>query len=123
MLSIAHSISPLRLVSLADPLKSIVKLDGLGGTAESSAVSVYAYAVGGVYDSVAISTVSEVNVDWKLSIDGTTWVDEITLRPFQSLLTADSELFYVKAVVANDNTIPEGVDVTAIFRIIAREGA
>lgn len=119
-----NTYSPLSVGDSSNPLTSGVVLDGSGGTVDSSTSSLYLVATVYNYTGISVSiTVDTASIDWKVSLDGTTWADSVVVSDMNALVTDVVTPVYFKCVVLNDGTVSAQVFNSAKIRIQAVESA
>lgn len=92
-----------------NPASSSVTLDNVGGTKNGGTANLYLVATTYRYSGISITTVNEqAGIDWKLSLDNSTWLDTITPSDMNAL-SADAVIpVYVRPVVNNNGTVSTG---------------
>lgn len=96
-----------------NPASSSVSLDNLGGTKDGAVATLYLVATTFNYTGISVSIVNEqTGIDWKLSLNGSTWLDTIVPSNMNALAADVVTPIYVKPVVNNNGTVSTGLYTT-----------
>ena len=92
-----------------DPLSLSALVTNMGGTVNSNTVTAYLVATTFRYTGITLAITGEqTGIDWKLSLDGNTWLDSIEPDDMNALSSDVVTTVYVRALVANDGTVSTG---------------
>jgi hypothetical protein len=87
----------------SDPISVSGTVNGSGGTVDSTTVALYLIATQYNYTDIVLSSLNEqVGMDWKLSLDGSTWLDTVEPSDMDALSEDQVTLVYAKSVLTND---------------------
>ena len=121
----SNNTSPYSYYSTGDgsnPVSVQVTLDGNGGTLDSNVVTAYLIATQFNYTGISVTAINEeTGVDWKFSLDGTTWADTVNPADMDARTADQNVPIYIKAVVTNDGTVGTGNYTAADIQITATE--
>lgn len=93
----------------SDPLSSSVTLTNAGGTTNGGTVTAYLIATTYRYTGITLTVSGEqAGIDWKLSLDNSTWADSITPADMNALSADVATPIYARAVVNNNGTVNTG---------------
>lgn len=102
----------------SDPVSISATLDNTGGTVNTATVNAYLIATTYHYTGITVDTVNEqAGIDWKLSLDGTTWADSVTPGDMDALSADVATPLYIRGVISNNSTVPTGIYTTPDIRI------
>jgi len=105
-----------------DPVVISATLDNTGGTSNTATVTTYLIATTFKYTGISVTVVNEqTGIDWKLSLDNSTWLDTVTPADLNGLSADANHVVYVRGVVTNDGTVATGVYSTPDIRITSTE--
>lgn len=108
----------------SDPISAAVVLDGSGGTVESAVVTAYLVATNYRYTGITVTPVNEeTGVDWKVSLDNAAWGESVNPADMNALAADQAIPVYLKAVIANDGSVPTSIKTGADIEITATEEA
>lgn len=97
-------------------------LTNAGGTLNSDTINASLVASTYNYTDISITVINEqTGIDWKLSLDGSTWLDTIEPSDMNALSANVVIPVYVRYVVNNNGTVPTGVYSTPDIRITSTE--
>jgi len=106
----------------SDPVTVSVTLDNSGGTSDTNVVTAYLVATDYNYTGITVTTQNEeTGIDWKLSLDNSTWADSINPADMDATSGDQTTPVYLKAVVNNDGTVATGNYTQADVKITATE--
>lgn len=97
-------------------------LDGSGGTVTTAVVTAYLVATQFRYTGITVAPVSEqAGINWQVSLDNAAWAESVAPADMNALAADVVIPLYLRAVVANDGSVPTGVYVGADINIAATE--
>lgn len=118
------SYDPLSQGDNTDPLVAAVLLDGAGGTKESTVSQMYLVATLKKYTAIFVEVINDSSsIDWKLSLDNSTWTDSVSPSDMNALTTDQITSIYFKCVVLNDGSVGSQTFTTPKIRIEAVEAS
>jgi hypothetical protein len=105
-----------------DPVSVTATCTGAGGTIDSTTVTAYLIATTFKYTDIELSVVNEqTGIDWKLSLNNSTWANTIEPSDMNALSADTSTTVYIKGVVTNDGTVTTGIYTTPDIQISSVE--
>lgn len=111
----------------SNPVTISVTLDNTGGTTNTGTVTAYLVAYQWKYTTISVGTQSETaGIDWKISLDNSTWLDTVTPAEMNALATTEANTtiktpIYFRAVVNNDSTVATGIYTACQVKITSTE--
>lgn len=118
------SYDPLSQGDNTDPLMAAVLLDGSGGTKESTPSQLYLVATLKKYTAIFVEVINDnASIDWKLSLDSSTWSDNVSPSDMDALITDQVIPIYFKCIVANDGSVGSQTFTDPKIRIEAVESS
>lgn len=94
----------------SDPVSASALLTNLGGTVNSATVTAYLIATTFRYTGITVTISGEqAGIDWKLSLDNSTWADTVTPSDMNALSSDVATPIYARAVVNNNGTVNTGI--------------
>lgn len=94
----------------SDPVSASALLTNAGGTVNSATVIAYLIATTFRYTGITVTISGEqAGIDWKLSLDNSTWADTVTPSDMNALSSDVATPIYIRAVVTNNGTVPTGL--------------
>ena len=93
-----------------DPISTSALLTNVGGTINSGTVTAYLVATEFRYTSITVGVTGEdTGIDWKLSLNNSTWTDSVTPANMNALSADAVTTVYIRFVATNDGTVPTGL--------------
>lgn len=106
----------------SDPVTVSATLDNAGGTVNSSTVTAYLVATTYKYTGISMTVINEqAGIDWKLSLNNSTWLDTITPADLNALSADVNCPIYIRGVVNNNGTVTTGIYTTPDIQISSTE--
>lgn len=88
-----------------DPISVSGTVNGSGGTVDSSTATLYLIATQYRYSGITLDVLNEAaGMNWKLSLNGSTWLDSVTPADMNALSADQVTTVYAKAVLTNDGS-------------------
>lgn len=105
-----------------NPITTQVTLDNTGGIKPSEVVTTFLVATTFNYTGIIISPVNEeAGINWKVSLDNSTWFDSVNLSSMDALLDDQVISIYFGAAVNNDGSVTTGNYIHCKVKITATE--
>ncbi|WP_316348472.1 hypothetical protein [Desulfuromonas acetoxidans] len=104
----------------SDPVDVDVYLDGSGGTEDTATVAAYLVATDYRYSDIIVQAINEsAGLDFKVSLDGSTWSDAVSPADLDALAADQSVAVYIKCVADNDGSVGVGIFSQAKIAIVS----
>ncbi len=109
----------------SDPVSISATLDNVGGTINTATITAYLIATTYNYTGISMGILNEqAGIDWKLSIDGSTWLDALTstqLPAMNATSTDQVKTVYIRGVIDNNGTVATGTYTTPDIQVAYTE--